>query len=477
MSLRRLLSGFAAMASATFFAQVSGFVVLVVLARRLSPGDIGAYAFALSLIGYFAIPANFGVTVLGTRDLAQHPQDARAIMGEVTLLQAFVGVVPYVALVALAPVLAVDGASRAILPIVGINFLFEGLALMWVLYGSSRFAVIAIARAVGSAVFAAGCLLFVHEGRDAVTVLAWVTVAGVVATGVITAAVALREQGLPDVRGGVGRLTRRFRFSAPLGIAAVMISIYYTLDSVMLGYIKTTDVVGVYAIAYKLPLAVIGVGALWASVLFPHASALAQTDRRAVREQLELFASLSFVGSLPVLAGSLLVADDLLPRLFGPAYASGSAPFAILMATAALVFVTINYGTTALALGLERANAIAVTLGAVVNLALNFVLIPPFGMKGAAFATLAAEVTVIGYVFVVLRRELGHLALQWDRLARGLLATAVMVAVLLPIGDLTVLVRVVVGSVVFGVAALLLRVISREELRLVLSRPPAEGAA
>ena len=470
--MRRLLAGFASLAGATFFAQVSGFVVLVVLARRLAPEDIGAYQFALSLIGYFAIPANFGVTVLGTRDLAQRPEDARRIMGEVTVLQGVVGVVPYLALVALAPLIAADEASRVILPIVGINFLFEGLALMWVLYGSSRFGVIALARTVGAAVFAAGCLLFVHDGDDAVTVLAWVTVAGVVATGVITAAVALREQGLPDVRGALGRVVGRFRLGVPLGVAAVMISIYYTVDSVMLGYMKGTDTVGVYAIAYKLPLAVIGIAALWASVLFPHASALWQTDRRAVREQLELFASLSCVASLPVLAGSILVAEDLLPRLFGPAYADGSAPFAILMATAALVFVTLNYGTTAMAIGLERSNAVAVTLGAVVNLGLNFIVIPPYGMVGAALATLAAEVVVIAYLMIGLRRELGPMTLQWDRLARAAAATAAMVAVLVPLDELTVLVRVVIGTIVFTAVALALRVVSREELRLAVRGAP-----
>lgn len=463
-----MATGFAALAAATAFAQASGFVVMVVLARRLSIDDIGAYSFALSLIGYFAIPANFGVTVLATRDLAQRPTEAREIMGEVVSLQATVSIVPYLALVALAPVLAVDAASRAVLPIIGLNFVIEGLLFAWVLYGSGRFGLIALARVAGALTFAAGSLLYVHAGPGAVTDLGWVTLAGVVATSLIALAVAVRDHGLPRLTTDAGRLLRRFRGGAPLGVAAVMISIYYTIDSVMLGYLKGTGTVGVYAIAYKIPLAVIAIAALWGAVLFPHASALARTDRRGLREQLNLFGSVACVASLPLLAGSILVGGDLMPRLFGAQYAGASTPFVLLMAAAALIFVTLSYGTVAIAIGDERHYAIAVTLGAVTNLLINLAAIPLFGMVGAAAATLAAEVIVFAYVYVRLRRILGPLPLQWHRLARTLAATAVMVAVLVPLHDLTVLVRVFVGIGVFAVAGALLHVIAPEELRAAL---------
>lgn len=467
-----MATGFAALSAATVFAQLSGFVVIVVLARRLSASDIGAYSFALSLMGYFAIPANFGVTVLATRDLAQRPGDARQIMGEVLSLQAFISLLPYAALVALAPVLAVDDHSRAVLPIVGLNFVVEGLLFMWVLYGSGRFALMAFARVAGAATFAAGCLAFVHAGPHAVRTLGWVTLAGVAVTSAITAAVALRDQGRPRLERRPAILLTRFRASVPLGVAAVMISVYYTVDSVMLGYLRSTEVVGQYAIAYKVPLALIGIAALWGAVLFPHASALAEHDRRGLREQLNLFGSVALVGSFPVLAGALLVQGDLMTRLFGPQYAAAATPFVLLMAAAALILFTISYGTVAVAIGDEGHYAIAVTLGALTNVLVNAVAIPLAGMTGAAAATLLAEVVVVAYIMVRLRRALGPLSLEWGRLARALLATAAMTAAVLPLHELTVLARVVVGTGVFTLACVLLRVVAPAELRLVLrSRP------
>lgn len=474
MSLKRMATGFAAMAAATFFAQALGFVVMVVLARRLTTDDIGAYSFALALAGYFAIPANFGVTALAIRDLAQRPGEAREIMGEVLSLQALICLVPYVLLLVLSPVLAPDPAARAILPIVGLTFVFDGLTFAWVLFGTAQFKLVAIARLAGALAFGAGSLLLVHAGPNAVTDLGWVTILGVAATGVITGCAALRRQGRPKLMGSVARLRSRFAAGAPLGVAAVMISIYYTIDSLMLGYIKGTATVGIYAIAYKIPLALTTVAALWGSVLFPHASALAQRSLKEVREQLSLFASASLIVSLPALAGAILVGHDLVPRLFGPKYAAGATPFILLMAAAALVLFTLSYGIMQIAVGDERHYALAVTLGAVTNVAINAVAIPLFGMVGAASATLAAEVVVFAYVYVRLRGILGPVPLDARRAARAAAATLIMVAVLLPLHELTVLVRVFVGIGVFAAAGAALKVIRPSELRAALR---SEGRA
>lgn len=465
MPLRRLATSFGALALANGFAQIAGFVVIVVLARRLTVEQIGAYSFALSVIGYFAIPANFGVTVLATRDLARNPQDARRIMGEVLPLQAFTSLVPYALLVLLAPLIAIDDDSRAILPIVGVNFVIEGTLFMWVLFGTNRFGWLAIGRVLGTAIFTVLCLVTVQAGPDAVTDLAWLTLSGVVVTSVITSAVALRDQGAPRVERSARVLARRFRLSAPFGAAAVFISIYYTIDSVMLGYLEGTEIVGQYAIAYKVPLAVISVAALWGSVLFPHASALAQRSKVELREQLDLFGSLALCMALPVFAGALLVAGDLVPRLFGAQYTPASTPFVLLMGAATIIIVSMSYGTVQLAMGDERRYLVAVGSGAALNLVVNFAAIPLFGMEGAAGATILAEVAVTAYVLRRLRSLLGPLRLEWNRVARAALATAIMTVVLLPLGDFTVLVRVVIGTTVWVTAAALLRVMSADELR------------
>jgi O-antigen/teichoic acid export membrane protein len=464
--MRRTVTGFVALAAATLAVQVIGFFVLAVLARRLGPDGLGSYNFAVNLVGYFAIPANFGVIALAVRELARDPDRARPVAGEVVALQTVLALLPYALLVALAPALAVDADSRRLIPIIGLAFLFEVWSLQWMLYASQRFVVAAVARLAGTVAYAVLVLALISDQGDDVLTLGWIHIAGVVVTTVLALAAVLRAVGRPRFRFGLRGLVRRFRLGVPLGVASVMISVYYTADALMLGWLRDPATVGQYAVAYKLPFGILAFAALWGGVLFPHFSALAQRSRTELREQLGFFASISLVVSLPLLAGAIIVGPELVPQLFGAQYAPAGTPFVLLMGAAALVLFTVNLGTTAVAAGDERHYAIAVSLGAALNVVVNLLVIPPFGMIGAACATIAAEVAVFAYVAVRVRRLVGPTPLERERIVRAATATAAMTAVLLVLpADLGATVKVAVGVVVFVVCALSLRVVHVAELR------------
>jgi O-antigen/teichoic acid export membrane protein len=468
--MRRTVTGFVAMSAATLFAQILGFFMLAVIARRLGPQDVGSYAFALTLMGYFAIPANFGITALATRELARDPGRVRPLLGQMIALQGVLCLVPYGLLVALAPVLAADETSEGLIPIVGLTFTIEAASLGFVLYGFQRFGIMAIARVAGAVTFAALVYLFVHEHDT--TPLAWIHLAGVAATSVITAVAVLRLSRTPQLRAGARELVRFFRAGIPFGISAVMISIYYTVDALLIGYLRSTEEVGQYAIAYRIPLALLAFATLWGSVLFPHFSALAERSRQEVREQIGFFASLALVASLPTLAGALVVGEQLIPGLFGVEFEPAGTPFVVLMFAAALVPFSVNWAAGAVSMGDERHQAYAVSLGAVINLGANLIVIPEYGMTGAAVTTVAAEVVVFAYLIWRVKVLVGHPPLDLGRIGRAAGATAVMVLVLelLVPESWTAGSKVGVGIVAFMACALPLRIVRPSEVRALWSR-------
>ena len=470
MSVRRTVTGFVAVGAATLAVQVIGFFVLAVIARRLGPEGLGSFTFAVTLATYFAIPVNFGITALAVRDVARDPDSARAVAGEVLALQTALSLLPYLVLLLLAPLLAVDEDSRRLIPVVGLAFVLEAWSLHWALYAVQRYVVAAVARLAGAVVYAVLVLALISGSGD-VLELGWIHLAGIAATMALSLWAVLRTVGRPVLSTQLRRLTSRFRTGLSLGVATVMLGVYYTADSLMLGWLEDTATVGQYAVAYKLPLAVFAFAALWGQVLLPQLSALWEHRRGEVREQLGFFTSLSLVGSLPLLAGAVIVGPDLIPELFGAQYEPAGTPFVLLMAAAALVLLTVNFGTAAVASGDERQYAVAVTLGAVLNIAANLVAIPAFGMTGAAAATVGAEIVVLGYLTARLRSRLGPAPLDLDRVVRTLTVTTAMVAVLLVLPDgVPPSMQVAAGLAVFVACALPLRVVNAGELRQLVQR-------
>jgi O-antigen/teichoic acid export membrane protein len=196
-------------------------------------------------------------------------------------------------------------------------------------------------------------------------------------------------------------------------------------------------------------------------------SALAERSRGEVREQIGYFASLALVASLPLLAGALVVGEQLIPGLFGAEFERAGTPFIVLMFAAALVPFSINWGTSSIALGDDRHQAYAVTLGAVVNVIGNLIVIPPYGMTGAAAATVGAEVVVFAYLIWRIKVLVGHPPLDLDRIARAATATGAMVLVLVLAvpDDFTAGAKVVIGAIVFALVAAPLRIVKPDEIR------------
>ena len=138
---------------------------------------------------------------------------------------------------------------------------------------------------------------------------------------------------------------------------------------------------------------------------------------------------------------------------------------------AALVYFNVLLGQPLLAWDRQRTYMLAVGSGAAANVVLNLLLIPPYGIVGAAVATLAAEAAVLAWVAVAHVRLVGQAYL--GVLARTVLATGLGVVLPLlwtgalgaPLG-----LRLAVAAVGYGACAAALKLVPLAALRALLRR-------
>ncbi len=184
-------------------------------------------------------------------------------------------------------------------------------------------------------------------------------------------------------------------FSLPLlGVATLGMIIMWT-DTLMLGGLKTSADVGLYNAAHPLAQFISAPLSAMILIYMPVASGLyAQGAMVEIRKNFSILTKWLCSATLPVFLILFLFPETVLGFLFGADYVAAAAALRIL----SLGFIISNFlgpnGATLIAMGKARFMMWATLATGVLNIGLNFVLIPPLGIEGAAIASVAAITSI-----------------------------------------------------------------------------------
>ena len=177
-------------------------------------------------------------------------------------------------------------------------------------------------------------------------------------------------------------------FSVPLLAVSMVMMVMSWTDTLMLGYFKTPDVVGVYNAA--LPLANL-LSMTLSSMSFIYIPIVSQLYSKNLINELKrsyiILTKWIFLATLPLFFVLFLFPDVVLNLFFGSRYIGASVVLQIL---AFGFFLNICLGftyNTLLVLGKSKFLMWTFAISAIINIILNMVLIPPMGIIGASIAS------------------------------------------------------------------------------------------
>lgn len=182
-------------------------------------------------------------------------------------------------------------------------------------------------------------------------------------------------------------------------------AVYFRIDVVMLQQLTGDEAeVGCYAAAYRLLEAVIFLFTPVAHIGFRQLR-LRWQQRDTFNRLFFILLLIMFVAALLIMGASYLAAPWIVILTFGTEYRNAELLLPWLMAT--LLFILPNYILTqsVIALNQEAGYAIVACAVALLNIILNYYLIPDYGSLGAAWATLATELTLSSFLVLVLRKK------------------------------------------------------------------------
>jgi len=273
-----------------------------------------------------------------------------------------------------------------------------------------------------------------------------------------------------------------YPIAAGLALALVLAS----SDRFLLAAFLDEAAVGAYHAGYSIANRTLDVLFIWLGAAGQPALVMALERgglgrlKEAAREQASTFLLIG----IPATAGVALVARPLAEVLIGPELRVAAAAITPWIALSALFYgLTAYYFGQAFTLG-QRTKLLLVTMTipAVINILLNVILIPPYGVMGAAWAT-AASFAISMIVACILGWRVMPLPIPWEAFTRCLVATlfmAIAVWSLPPIGGLPeLMLDAAIGGLVYAVAALILNAAGVRDLvlRLYRNRMAKEASA
>jgi O-antigen/teichoic acid export membrane protein len=174
------------------------------------------------------------------------------------------------------------------------------------------------------------------------------------------------------------------------GLGKILGLIVLKGDVIILSKLRDINEVGLYIAAGKLMEVWLMLPHAFGFAAFPILAREFYRSREDTREILIHTTRRLFTIAVPIVIGVILFSRYIVSLIYGKSFASVSPAVQLLMLTFLLMCGDILLGNTCRAVGRQNFDLGILAVNAAINIALNFLLIPHYGMIGACYATLAS---------------------------------------------------------------------------------------
>jgi O-antigen/teichoic acid export membrane protein len=429
-----------------FPAKALNFVTFVYLARVLGVTSYGVLEFALSILSYFLLLADGGLELWSTREAARGCA-LQQLAARIIPLRFLLATLSFCGLVILSYALPDYPGLMPLLLLFGLTLFAQAANLKWVFLGNEKMGYVGGGLALAQILFSVAVFCLV----DGPAGLVWIPAVRLLSDLAMTAyflrlfVIAYGVFPWPLTLRGASSIVRpAFVMGGSQGLGLLS----YNFDSVFLGLLSGPSAVGLYNAAYRPVTAVLAAPITYYQGLFPALSRAFSTRKKDFHGTVVSSLQLTTIFALPFGIMSTVFSPQIIDLLFGRAYTEAVPALQILAWSAVLVTLrgTFRHGLNAA--GRADLEIRCASTSVILNVGLNVLMIPKYGILGAAIATVAADVVWLIAVAWCFDRHVSRVGI-FSVFLRPLAASGLMV------GCLTVLqssfwgVRAALGSLAY----------------------------
>lgn len=368
---------------------LAGVFVGIYIARYLGPEQFGVLSYVLALAAFILVIARLGMDAVLVRELVDMHDKKNELMGTAFWLMAAAALTCY--MIAGLGIWYIDEVSHIKIYawIISASVFFTSFLIVDYFFQSQlRAKYSAVCKTLTLLIMSVVKLGLIFAGAE----LIWFVLASLMDHVVLAVFLLFALHKAHDIsflkHFNWHDALSMLRSAWPMVLTAVAALIYMRIDQVMIRNMLGLYEVGIYSAAVKIYESWIILPYIITVSLLPAIIRLKQGNEENYQRRLTQLFRLLIWGSIAAAVVVFLISEPLMVIAFGEAYRASAAVVDIVMWTA--VFASIG-SVSARYFNVERMErkiALRTILAAFLNVGLNFVFIPTYGVKGAAMATL-----------------------------------------------------------------------------------------
>lgn len=366
------------------------------VSRVLGVYNVGVCNFVDSIINYFILFSMMGMQIMAIREIANTHGDKgkqSTVFSSLFLLNLITTVVALVTLFILIQVIPKLHEYKYMMYIGMAKILFNSLLIEWYYKGIENFQYITFRSLIVKCLYVILVFTLVKSSED-YYVYYFITVLVVIINALINI---LYSRHLVDFSFRKIDFKPYIHSFFILGFYLFLTSMYTSFNTAYLGFISGEIEVGYYSTAVKLYSVILGIFSAFTGVMLPRMSSLLAEGNRSEFMRLtnkSLDVLLCF--SLPLIMYSIVFAPQLVRLISGPGYEGAIIPMRIVMP----LMLIIGYEQVLIVqiltpLEKDKALFINSSIGAVVGLVLNLMIVHRLGAIGSSIVWVFSEVSVL----------------------------------------------------------------------------------
>lgn len=370
-----------------------GLFVGVWVARYLGAKQFGVFNYAIAIVSLFNPISTLGLNSVVIRDLVNNSSSKEQILGTTFYLKIIGGIVSLILTIGCVYLFRHDDSLSillvAILATGGIFESFDTIDLLFQSQVQSKYTVFAKNTAFIIVTFFQVTLIKMQAPLIA---FAWVKLIEYICGAIgLVFVYGVKGHSMKFWRWSFSLAKNLVRCSWPLILSGLTIMIYMRTDQIMLGEMVGDKAVGNYSAAtriseiwYFLPTAI-------ASSVSPSIYAAKGESEEVYYQRIGQLISVMTLLAIMVSVPMTFLSGSLITILFGNDYSEAGNILGIHIWASLFVFMGVATSPWFVAEGLTHLSFRRTLMGAIINVILNFLLIPIYGGSGAALATIISQ--------------------------------------------------------------------------------------